>query len=324
MSKVARRHHFLPQGYLAGFTDNSRKDGMLHVLNIETQASFRTSPINVAVENDFKRIDIEGRSPDELENALSRIEGRAIAAIRAVISSREFPSDEGYNLILNLISLVIAQNPKARRALNLNRARAIEGQLSRLVSSPATWEHHVAKALNAGENLPGDLSYERARRFVDEQRYQIAFDNVGTLQAEFDAQDELLNALSKRTWSVLVAPDDGPYFICSDYPCALTMEPGFHGKPGFLLPNTELFFPLSKALGFIGTLGRSHEPVVRLQRGSVAMMNRRIARQADRHIFVSGNSFCTYEHGAIVDVVLSSQSRKHGEAAKKQNPPADQ
>ncbi len=39
------------------------------------QRAFRTSPLNVAAERDFHRIDAKGVAPDALENAFSGFEG---------------------------------------------------------------------------------------------------------------------------------------------------------------------------------------------------------------------------------------------------------
>lgn len=300
MPSVARRHHFLPQGYLAGFTDSGRKDGTLHVLDLKERRSFRTSPLNVAVEKDFKRVDIEGKPLDAIENALAPIEDQAIQAIRRVTDSGEFPSNSDHNLILNLLSLVLAQNPKSRRSLNRTRARDADEKLKWLVASQANWEHHLSLAQKAGEELRGDLSYERARQFVEERRYTIDFDNEGTLREEFRAQDELLTALGKRTWTVLLAPKDGPTFITSDYPFSLVMEHGYHGHPTFLTANTELYFPLSKKVGFIGVLGTALRPVVNATTKVVAIMNGRVLRQADQRLFLTEDNFLTYERGGVV------------------------
>ncbi len=299
MPSVARRHHFLPQGYLAGFTDSGRKDGMLHVLDLKESRSFRTSPLNVAVEKDFKRVDIEGVAADAVENALASIEDRAIQAIRRVTESREFPSDSEHNLILNLLSLVLAQNPRSRRSLNRYRTRVADEKLKWLVASQANWEHHLSLAQQADEEFKGDVNYERARQFVEERQYTIDFESEGTLREEFHAQGELLSALGKRTWTVLLAPEDGS-FITSDYPFSLVMEHGFHGHPSFLKENTELFFPLSKKVGFIGILGTQLKPVINVSTDVVAKMNGRVLRQADRRIFLSENNFLTYERGRVV------------------------
>lgn len=253
MPAVARRHHFLPQGYLAGFTDTGRRTGVLHVRDIKTHSTFRTTPLNVAVATDFKRIDMEGQAPDAVEVALAPIEDRAVQAIRHVTEEEQFPSDRDYNLILNLLSLTLAQNPKSRGALH---------------------RHQPAASTTS----------------------------VETLRAEFAAQDELLDALAMRTWSVLLAPKLGPYFITSDYPFSLTMEHGFSGVPSFLRQNTELYFPLSKTAGFIGVIGNPLRPVVRASHKAISVMNRRIVRGANRQLYISSPTYTTFEAGAIVEV----------------------
>jgi hypothetical protein len=258
--------------------------------------------LNVAVEKDFKRVDIEGKPIDAIENALASIEDQAIQAIRRLMELEAFPSDTDHNLILNLLSLALAQNPKSRRNLNRTRTRETVESLEWLVASQANWERHVSLARMAGEELKGDLSYDRARRFVEERRYTIAFDSEGVLREEFRAQDELLSALGKRTWTILLAPKAGPYFISSDYPFSLVMEHGFRGHPTFLTENTELFFPLSKTVGFIGILGTALRPVVRATTKVIAIMNCRVLRQADQRLFLSERSFLTYERGSIVAV----------------------
>ncbi|MCK4348666.1 MAG: DUF4238 domain-containing protein, partial [Thermoplasmatales archaeon] len=64
MKSTARRHHYLPQAYLAAFTRTGSKDDQFFVLDVHSGRPFSTSPINVAVERDFNRVDIEGRSID--------------------------------------------------------------------------------------------------------------------------------------------------------------------------------------------------------------------------------------------------------------------
>ena len=75
---IARKHHFVPQSYLAGFTD----DGKLTVFDLESRKTFRTTPRKVATKRDFNRIDVHGLPPDAVEQALGDFEGRAISTIR--------------------------------------------------------------------------------------------------------------------------------------------------------------------------------------------------------------------------------------------------
>ena len=93
---VARRHHYVPQAYLAAFTSTGEKDGQFYVLDVETGRAFRTSPLNVGAQRDFNRVEVDGHPPDAIESALAPFEGSAVAAIRRVIDSEAFPNDSDW------------------------------------------------------------------------------------------------------------------------------------------------------------------------------------------------------------------------------------
>lgn len=299
---VARRHHYLPQAYLAAFTDDGTQDSQFFVLDVESGRRFSTSPKNVAVERDFNRVDIEGVSPDAIEQALSSLEERAAQAIRQVIAREEFPDGDGHNLILNLLGLIAVRNPKFRGSFNQSRAHSMRVIADLLVSDKKIWEHHVRKAREAGEIGETDVSFEDMKRFVEEGNYNIEFHPQGNLRVEFNAFDKLLPILGQRTWSVLVAPADGPEFVSSDHPVTLVWKNGQHGPVGYGLAGTAVFFPLGRRVGFYGVFENPMPPVVKLQPEVVARMNRRVAWNADRHVFSTLPSFVIWYEGKMREV----------------------
>jgi Protein of unknown function (DUF4238) len=70
---TSRRSHHVSQCYLKGFVAN-RDDPKLYVVDLKECKNFTTNPINVAVERDFHRIDVDGHEPDAIENAFSDFE----------------------------------------------------------------------------------------------------------------------------------------------------------------------------------------------------------------------------------------------------------
>ncbi len=88
---TARRHHYVPQGYLAAFTDTGTKEGQFCVMEVESGDCFSTSPKNVGVARDFNRVDADGQPIDALESALASFEGEAVEVIRKVLLSQTFP-----------------------------------------------------------------------------------------------------------------------------------------------------------------------------------------------------------------------------------------
>jgi len=53
----ARAHHFVPQCWLAGFTDTGEKDGMLWVTDLKRKKQWRCKPSEAGHRRDFYRIE---------------------------------------------------------------------------------------------------------------------------------------------------------------------------------------------------------------------------------------------------------------------------
>ena len=299
MKSIARRHHFLPEAYLAQFTDNCTKGGKFFVLEVETGRSFRSKPKNVAVERDFNRVDIEGHSPDIFENALASTEDIAIRAIANTSNSRKFPSDQDYSAILNLISLIFVRNPFLRESFNQAREQSLRIAGELLVSDKSNWNHYVQKAKEDGINIPESVSFEKMKGFVQGGNYEIKFHPQENLCVEMQVFETVLNLLHARTWSLIIAPPDGPEFICSDHPVALNFKQNLRGPIGLETRRTELFFPLTRQAGFYSTFEDPLKEVVYAKPGNVASMNCRVALNAKRHVFSALGSFQIWFDGGI-------------------------
>ncbi len=296
---TARRHHYLPQAYLAQFTDLGTKEGQFHVLEIESGRTFRTSPKNVAVELDFNRVDVAGHPPDFVENALAPMEQAAVEAIANTVAAGEFPSDEDYSAILHLVCLIAIRNPFSRESFNRAREDSIRIIGDLLTSDKKIWKHHVQKAKEDGIDIPDSVSFEDMKRFVENGDYEIDFHPQSNLRVELQTFNKILPILHERTWSLIIAPSDGPEFICSDHPAALDFKSKRQGPIGLGLKETELFFPLTRRAGFYGTFEDPLKPVVHAKPGNVATMNRRVAFNAERHVYSCLDSFAIWFEGEI-------------------------
>lgn len=299
---VARRHHYVPQAYLAAFTSNGEKDGQFYVLDVETGRAFRTSPLNVGAQRDFNRVEVDGHPPDAIESALAPFEGNAMGAIRRVIDREAFPNDSDWNLILNLLGLIAVRNPKMRGSFNEAREQVLRRLADLLASDEKIWNRNVAKARDAGDSISEAVSFEQVKQFVGEGKYKIEFHPEGNLRIEFNAFDDLLPLLGQRTWSVLVAPEGGPEFICSDHPVTVTWKKGHAGPVGFGLKETEVFMPLGRRVGFYGVYETPLKRVVMCKPGDVATMNRRTAWNAERHVYSHHQNFFVWHDGDIREV----------------------
>lgn len=299
---IARRHHYLPQAYLAAFTNNGCKDGKFFVLDAQTGLAFSTSPINVAVKRDFNRVDIEGRSPDAIESGLAPFEAEAVHAIRRVIESQMYPSDGDWNLILNLLALIAVRNPKIRDSFNHSRELVLRNIADLLVSDEYIWDHHIKKAREAGVNITDDVSFEDVRRFIKEGKYQFEFHPQDNLRVEFNSFDKLLPLLGQRSWSILVAPPEGPEFVASDHPVTLVWKSARSGAIGFEHKETEVFFPLGRRVGFYGVYEDPLNKVVTCKPSHVATLNSRVSWNSERHVYSTQKCFFIWYKGQIREV----------------------
>jgi len=298
---IARKHHYVPQAYLSAFTSEGTKDSQFFVLDVEGGRAFCTSPGNVSAKRDFNRIDVEGLSPDAVENALAPFEGEAVNAIRRVIENQSFPSDSDWNLILNLLALIAVRNPWMRNSFNRSREQLLRMIGDMLASDESLWNAHVQKAREAGENMP-DVPFEEFKSFIEKDDYDLVFHPQENLRVEFNALDKVLPLLGQRTWSVLVAPPTGPEFICSDHPVTLAWKNGRKGPVGYGLRETEVFFPLGRRVGFYGTYETPLKPVVNCRPLNVAIMNERVMNNAERHVYSALNTFSVWYNGAIQEI----------------------
>ena len=72
-----RRHHFLPQFDLRGFTATGSSDGALHLLRPSDGHEWRGTPDSVGHQRDFYRIDgVPGVEPNQLERNFAVMEGQ--------------------------------------------------------------------------------------------------------------------------------------------------------------------------------------------------------------------------------------------------------
>jgi len=294
---IARNHHYVPQAYLGLFTDTGDKHGQFHVLPTRAQVAFRTTPRNVAAERDFNRVDVDGYSQNHIESSLAPIEGKAVQVIRTSAESLALPSDRGYSYLLNLVCLLFVRNPARRAVINSERERGLRNQYRQLVRSRETWEQHLTNAREQEPEL-ANVSFERAKTFIESEKYKINFIPEGSVRREFHAFDSVLQQFEARTWSLLVAPPSGSRFICSDNPVSLVPTMRASGKVALDTPHTEVFMPLTPNLALIGVLDERLPSTIRLQSEAVGIMNRRTARNAYRYMFSREETFAiTNESG---------------------------
>ncbi len=299
---TARLHHYVPQGYLAAFTNNGTKKGRFWVMDVGSEKYFCTSPKNVCVERDFNRVDMDDQPIDGLESALASFEDEAIGVIRNISQIQTFPDDVALNVVLNFICLMAVRNPRLRESFNNAREQTLHILNDILVSDRRIFESQMRRATEAGYISDKNVSYEELRDFIEKRKYTVEFCPQDNSKNEFKTFDKLLPIFGLRTWSLLLTPQPGIEFICSDHPVTLFWKDRRSTPVGFGRHQTEIFVPLSPDVGLYGTFEDPLPLVVRLTDKAVAAMNGRSFVSAKRHVFSRINTFSIkHEEGHIRD-----------------------
>lgn len=174
-----RKHHYVPQAYLAAFTDTGRKDGRLHVLDKESGRSWPSNPGDAGCERDFYMLEVEEDGEHEalaVETFFGHLEGGYREAIAATMDAGAVPA-EG-QLRAKLMGFLAAQAMRVPGALE-GWDRGMDGMMKKvawyLTATPATWAAHVERMREAGDPVP-HVSYEEVRKFVLSEDYSVSLD----------------------------------------------------------------------------------------------------------------------------------------------------
>ena len=118
------------------------------------------------------------------------------------------------------------------------------------------------------------------------------------IMVEVQFHDHLVRLHDRRRWQMLVAADDSGGFVTSDHPVCLRWCDGQdHGNvsPGFAVPGTEVFFPLSPQLVLRGTL-EGEENGIDADRDTVAGINSLLISNIHNQLYAQDALF-NYKRG---------------------------
>jgi hypothetical protein len=115
-----RRHHFVSQCYLKGFSVTHKKIPQLCVFDRIERRTFRTDINNVAAERDFNRFEADGRDPNALEHAMASFETELARSFERIASAKSLADANDRANLLNFICLLAIrtlQRPGGRREI---------------------------------------------------------------------------------------------------------------------------------------------------------------------------------------------------------------
>ncbi len=295
----ARKHHYIPQLYLGGFTDSGEKNGLLYAHDLQEVKTWQGKPANVAFENDFYKIDVPGIAPDEIEKIFWELEGEAARVLKKIIQLKMLPGrPKDYGILMHFMAQVYVRRPSVRENLRRQNEQVLRMYTQMVASLPDDQLRAQFDRMRDQEPDMPEVYLEEFREFAKSDEYEIEFsqnfhiDNLLTALLPV-AADTIAPLLAARHWLLWIAQDDAGHFITTDRPILLTWiieVPPYADSPGFGLENTLVIFPLSKTLALYGRF-EGPRAVIPATAKEVAMINRMMSASVGRFIYSTDENF---------------------------------
>jgi hypothetical protein len=289
------KHHYVPQCYLRQFATKKGKAFQVSVFDRVERRSFKSNVKDVACQNYFNRIHLDGMSANQLESAMSEFETGLAEALVRINETSTLKNDDDKSYLITLIGLAALRNPDMRKNI-----RGIADGFGRMhiaarLQSQAAYDASVAEAKAEG-TLPDDygVTFEEMKAAFEDGDFKIALDNNALISLEFQLLDHTIPLLHKRGWHLLRAPEGSGGFITSDRPfCLMWEDPAMREgplAPGLAMMGTDIYFPISPTLAVVGSfnVGNTVEDATE---ETVAVCNTTMPDGADRQVYSPDHNF---------------------------------
>jgi Protein of unknown function (DUF4238) len=284
-----KRQHYVPRFYLKGFVGPQDR---LFVINRPTERTFRTAPDNVAAENYFNRIEVEGMDPNEVEKVLAEFESETAPALEHIKAVKSLANEEDRAALVNLMAAIALRNPWRREAIAAIYEEVERRQIEEKFGTKEAWQKSVAELKAAGVwNEAAGVTFEDVQEALKNASPKLPKEL--NIAIEIHYHDHLTELLWNRKWQLVVAADGSGGFVITDDPVCLRWTDGQpHGglSPGFGLKQTEIIFPLSTTLALRGSF-EGEENVVEADATMVATINTLIISNAQNQVYAHDHSF---------------------------------
>ena len=276
-----RAHHFVPQSWLAGFTETGQKTGHLWVTDIEKRKQWQSNPSKTGKRRDFYRITGDQLDPAAFEKAFSKIEGLVAPILKKLYEKPRPPLVDELEVLLIFAAFQYVRVP-AFRPMVLKMADSIHQRLmAKALKSRASWVKAQKKA-GIPVDSPGG-SYEDMLEFqrnvIKTGQYSLSAENDWYLMRGFSAAERsIMPSLRPRRWGASISPSGN--FIGSDNPVMMD------GPPGQLIgfKSAEIvIFPVNRHVLLYGTRVLVKPPAV--TRKVIARHNTFTMLNADEYVY---------------------------------------
>jgi hypothetical protein len=278
-----RAHHFVPQCWLAGFTESGEKKGNLWVSDLRRAKQWPTKPANAGHSRDFYRLSDPRLDPLVVETTFSKIETDIAPLLRTIDQELRKPTKDELEILVWFIAIQWVRVPSFRPKVLTIEDSVFRTQLLRDLETPETW----AAALNRS-HIPADspgADYAATREFVQSKQYTLKAENEWYVKQAFQTANRIAPLLMDRNWDIIFSKSGN--YIASDSPVALDGPPG--EMIGF--KNAEIVtYPISRHALLYGTKVPVKAPLVSLK--SIARWNTFAMLTAEAQVYSHRSDFC--------------------------------
>lgn len=288
-----RNHHYVPQGYLRGFTE---LPNILHVYNKDKKGFRQSSTKAIAYSRDYYTVDtIDEINSSEVEDNLGRIETIVIPILSKIITDSDLSNTNRADLAI-YIAVQYGRTPVAKARMDevatilaTNETKTI---MAEAVNDDAKYEEMV-------ERIKSDdpEGYVPSRDTLIEwilkpgPMAKVSMDNGTYVKQFFENAQYISEGLLRTKWTVFSAPI-GTSFITSDNPIGLFIDRQLeeHEVLAIMLTGVTRYFPLDAKHCLVMTDDLTGRDIERrtAAKSEVRTINKIIFEQAYKYA-ISGN-----------------------------------
>ena len=281
---VPKNHHYISKFYLKNFTKSGCSKQTLSAYHKDKITYFKSNPKTICYIKNFNKISFPGKEYI-VETEQSKIESILAVSFKEVIETKEYPNDEQLTHILNFIALVSLRNPKTRAKFDKLYIDIADKFMSMTMKSEKTYKE---ECLQAGIKEEDIIDYEKQKKFIeDKSRYTLEVKQEVHIKSELKAIEDLVNILYQRNWYIIVSDETIGEFITSDYPVSIAPLNKSDNLQhiGFGIKNTEVCFPISKYLAFVGVFEDNEQKKFIATKDIINKINKATYDFANKQIF---------------------------------------
>lgn len=278
------KHHYISKFYLKNFTKSGGSKQTLFAYDKVKNSYFKSNPADIYYIKNFNTISFPGKEYI-VETEQSKIESQLAISFKEIIKAKKYPNEEQLIHILNFIALVALRNPKTRSVFDKLYTDIANSVMKMTMSSEKIYKDQCKLAGIKEEDI---IAFEKQKEFIlDNSRYTIEVNQEIHIKTELKAIEDLIEILYKRNWCLIISNQTIGEFITSDYPVSIAPLDEYHNLQniGFGMKNTEICFPISKYLAFIGVFEDNKQKEFIATKSIINKINKAVYNFANKQVF---------------------------------------